>query len=553
MEIKFLKIATVLLGFGLPSLATNPELSTDLSDGEQERIESRLGQFYLNMNPEIMNQRVEKYDVSRGNMSSRKSPLDIHKSTVSSLGLSAGKKLSPNYFSSRERWVQQHKNFEEELATWSSIEPSDRVEDLAETYIPKAEIIRKLDKLPVKGQVLGDYWSGDYWSMNWGLTSYRYSSGKKFKLYKNAVEAYFQPEEWLLHFGSIDLIKLSKEVELWSPSEKYDLFVGDQKFTLTREQKAEGAAFVQVDGKVEDWFGICDGWSPASIFVPVPKKTIKSKGLGGVEITWLPDDIRALASLAWTNGNYSHNLIGRRCDTVNPKTYKNGRISETDCADSNPATFHFALTNLIGVHGIPFIMDATFDAEVWNQPVLAYELKYFNPRYPKQKSANFREVMVPYDQLFKKKDRFQRPLTRGYRRDNRYFDGGVSAIVGVQATVVYLVEYQAEFGLQPHENITERVTYTYDLELHEKEGELIPLGGEWHENTHPDFFWVPKKGEVASEKWDLKMPEVDVDAVPDKELTDVAKQSSREGYPLCSVIEALVRKSSGSFSYRCAR
>jgi len=553
MEIKFFKIVMILLGFGLPLLATNLELSTDLSDMEQEGIESRIEQFYLNMNPKIMNQRIEKYDVSHGNKSKRKSPLDIHKSAVNSLGLSAGKKLSLNYFSSRERWMHQQQNFEGELTTWSSIEPSDRVEDLAETYIPKAEIIRKLDELPVKGEVLGDYWSGDYWSMNWGLTSYRYSSGKKFKLYKNAVEAYFQPEEWLLHFGSNDLMKLSKEVELWSPSEKYDLFVGDQKFTLTREQKAEGADFVQADGKVEDWFGICDGWSPASFFVPVPKKTIKSKGLGGVEITWLPDDIRALASLAWTNGNYSHNLIGRRCETVNSKTYKNGRISETNCADSNPATFHFALTNLIGIHGIPFIMDATFDAEVWNQPVLAYEIKYFNPRYPKQKSSNFREVMVPYDQLFKKKDRFQRPLTRGYRRDKKYFDGGVRAIVGVQATVVYLVEYQAEFGLQPHENITERVTYTYDLELHEKEGELIPLGGEWHENTHPDFFWVPKKGEVASEKWDLKMPEVDIDAVPDKVLTDVAKQSSREGYPLCSVIEALVKKSSGSSSYRCVR
>jgi len=527
--VKFYAVG-LFLGWALPVLAGVTQLSSELSRLEEETLQSRIEKFYRDFNPRVMSEQIQKFDSRNGFPSKRKSRIDF-----------------------RNRWIKRQSKLRSKLNSWSSIEPSDRVEDLVETYIPEGEIDRNLEHLPVKGEVSGDYWSGDYWSMNWGLTSYRYSSAKKFKLYKNAVEAYFQPEEWIeqsTHFGLTDL---AREIELWSPSEKYDLLVGDNKFTLTREQKSEGADFVQSDGKVEDWFGICDGWSPASIFVPTPKKSVKTKALGGVEITWLPDDIRALASLAWTNGDYAHNLVGRRCDTINPKTYKNGRISEVECADTNPATFHLALTHMIGLNKTPFIMDATFDSEVWNQPVLAYEIKYFNPRFPKQKSNDFREVLVPYDEQFKRKDRFQKPLTRGYRKQNKYFDGGVEAIVGVQATVVYLVEYQADYQLQPHENITERVTYTYDLELHEKNGTLVPMGGEWHENTHPDFFWVPKKGTVASAKWDSRLPELNIQAEPYEALTSVARQSSREGYPLCSVIEALVKESSGSAHYRCRR
>lgn len=532
MAIRDIKIcvAGLLLGWALPVLAGAAQLSTELSGLEEETVQSRIEKFYRNFNPRVMIEQIQKFEARTGFPSKRQSRIDF-----------------------RNHQVKRQSKLRGKVNSWSNIEPSDRVEDLVETYIPKDEIDRNLDHLPVKGEVSGDYWSGDYWSMNWGLTSYRYSTGKKFKLYKNAIEAYLQPDEWIERFGKTNLTELAREVELWSPAEKYDLLVGDNKFTLTREQKSEGADFVQSDGKVEDWFGICDGWSPASIFVPAPKKIVKTKALGGVEITWLPDDIRALASLAWTNGDYSHNLVGRRCDTINPKTYKNGRISETECADSNPATFHLALTHMIGLNKTPFIMDATFDAEVWNQPVLAYEIKYFNPRYPKQKSSNFRDVLVPYDEHFKRKDRFQKPLTRGYRKQNKYFDGGVTAIVGVQATVVYLVEYQAEFHLQPHENITERVTYTYDLELHDKNGALIPMGGEWHENTHPDFFWVPKKDTVATAKWDLKMPELNIQAEPNDALTSVARQSSKEGYPLCSVVEALVKESSESTLYRCRR
>jgi hypothetical protein len=124
--------------------------------------------------------------------------------------------------------------------------------------------------------------------------------------------------------------------------------------------------------------------------------------------------------------------------------------------------------------------------------------------------------------------------------------------VAVETTVVYLTEYAAQFDEKPQENVTERVTYTYDLELHEKEGELIAKGGEWHSNLHPDFLWVPKRNEVSREKWDDKNLKVDLSSIPNEKLSELASKASKAGYPLCSAVEALVNASSdGSRTYRC--
>ena len=534
----------------------NPLLSTHLSPVEQESIQQQLHQFYVKGDSSVMNRRLPKFDVASDSVKTRASLLASIPSNNNSnefLQNAAGIKITPDYLKSRCQWLKKRFHVSCDSATWSSIEPSDRVENLLETWVATDEVIYDLDKIPTEGNIRGDFWSGDYWRLNWGVTSYRYSSGKKDKTYHSSIKSYSQPDEWIDLEQELSLSKISKEILTWAPSEKYDLLVGDSSFQLTLEQKGEGANLVNSKGEVADWFGICDGWAPASVFVPSPVKPVKTSGFMGLKITWYPDDIRALASLAWTNGDYSYNLVGRRCDTKNPKQYKNGRISEVECADTNPATFHLALGNLIGKQGIPFIMDARFDAEVWNQPVLSYELNYFNPLYPRKRSKDWREVMVSYEDKFKKKDRFQRPLTRGYRVENKYFDGGVKSIVGVQATLVYLAEYEANFNLQPASNITERVTYTYDLELHEKNGELIPMGGEWHNNTHPDFLWTPQRDAVAMAKWDAETPEVDLSEIPSSELTSIAKKASKNAYPLCSVLENLIQSSSGKATYHCVK
>jgi hypothetical protein len=151
---------------------------------------------------------------------------------------------------------------------------------------------------------------------------------------------------------------------------------------------------------------------------------------------------------------------------------------------------------------------------------------------------------VPYDAAFKAKDRFQLPMTRGVRGDSAtvYDDAGVKQIVGVIAVVTYASEYEpaAEDGSSDDESAT--VAYTYDLELSDVDGVLVPTGGEWQNNTHPDFLWVPRKDSALQLAGAAAFRR---DQVPPLALTAAAAAASEDATPLCSVLTELVRGSSG--------
>jgi len=433
----------------------------------------------------------------------------------------------------------------------ATAEPDDRFRELADTWIAKGDRRFSLDSLPTRGAQASDPWSGDYWRANHGFTSYRYSSGVKYEKWRDAVDAYAQPDEWK-GLANLPLAELAAAVVRWSPAEKYDLAVGDLSFQLTREQKQEGETLVGPLGKIEPWMGLCHGWAPASLFVPNPRRSAVSTGPGGVAITWYPDDIRALASLAWSNGNFDTNFIGGRCNAEKARVYPNGRLRDVECFDTNPSSLHLALANFLGRQGIPFLADAIFDAEVWNQPIVEYQFRYFDPTDPTRMSDDWRDVGVDYDDAFKARDRFQSPLTRGRRKANgSHDDRGISKIVGVAATVVYLDTYDAAHAAEPAKNVTLSATYTYDLELHEKNGRYYPMGGEWHENAHPDFLWVPRRGDTATLPVDERPLGFRLDTPAPEAMAGVAAGASRkEGYPLCEVVRALVEASSGG-SYAC--
>ena len=195
----------------------------------------------------------------------------------------------------------------------SAIQSDDQAEDLAKTW---THVSHDLDEIPVEGKSDQPLWSDDYWRVQWGITSFRYSGydeNNEFKNYTEAINSYRQPEEWV---SALDLSPkaLSKRVLDWSPAEKYDLTVGDAEFTLTNEQKNEGQSSIGKNGDVEDWMGICHGWAPAAIMVERPEKHAKVIGTKGVEVDWYPNDIKAMVSLAWANGNYPVNNAGGRCE-----------------------------------------------------------------------------------------------------------------------------------------------------------------------------------------------------------------------------------------------
>ena len=101
----------------------------------------------------------------------------------------------------------------------------------------------------------------------------------------------------------------------------------------------------------------------------MPAKTVVVKNKDGLEIPFYPSDIKGLGSLNFAKKRYPTRFIGGRCNTKGPQEDSNGRIIDQKCFDTNPGTWHQAVVNQIAISKRSFIMDATYDYEVWNQPV----------------------------------------------------------------------------------------------------------------------------------------------------------------------------------------
>jgi hypothetical protein len=72
----------------------------------------------------------------------------------------------------------------------------------------------------------------------------------------------------------------------------------------------------------------------------------------------------------------STKFLGRRCNLRNDEIERdeNGRIKQTECRDTNPGSLHLIVTNLIGRDKRSFAEDRTMNYQVWNQPVVSYQI-----------------------------------------------------------------------------------------------------------------------------------------------------------------------------------
>jgi hypothetical protein len=513
---------------------------------EQAEIEQRLLDFYAQPHdPAVMSKHLPKYDAASGAEVHPNTELQVPTASTEPLEqTSQGKATAAFRAYQCDPKVNRHfkKSPCHTTAEKADVENDDLVSDLVAGWLDDSQLTYDLGEFPTTAQATVLPYSDDYWRQKWGGLAYRYSVGDEYKTYDEAIAAYAQPHEWL-SVQTQDTQTAQSTIASWSPAEKYDATVGDEQFTFTNQQKGEGA-YNLTGGDVPDWMGICDGWATAAILTPRATRAVRAVGPQGLSVEWYPADIRALTSEAFAHGNFDSNFIGGHCDETNVILYPNGRIKDQQCFSSNPATFHLALGNLIGIAHQSFIMDASFDSEVWNQPVQGYQFTYFNPLDIKQRSADWHVVAVPYDKKFKAQDRFQNPLTRGTynSRTDAYSDKKIKKVVGVIATVWYNDEYQPNPGPTIAPDQVARVTYTYDLELGDDgDGNLVPTGGEWQNNTHPNFLWVPAKGtRLALSGNDAGFT---LDSIPTVDATQTAAAASANGLPLCSVLNQLVARS----------
>jgi hypothetical protein len=402
------------------------------------------------------------------------------------------------------------------------IESRDRVEDLVDEvrYTRPADV----ESARLHSASLAETpWSDDYWGIYRGLLGRRY-----------ADPLFTDSDDWKENRAYVERSPAAKIVErgdaaaidLLSPSEKYDLLLGDDAFTLTAAMWAEGQGYYERSGSVERWMGICHGWAPASYTVPRPRRSVTARTPKGLEITFYPADLRALASLLWANASPRVRFIGQRCEETDPPKDENGRVLSAAAFDNNPGTFYLAMVNQIGHAKRALVMDATYDYEVWNQPVCGYEAHFFNPQTMRFAST-VREGTVARGDFTR--DRFQRYRSLDY----------VSAL-GVAMRTRYVVERAPKHDASDDasKDPTTLVDYYFDLEL---DGSGKILGGEWYTNRHPDFLWTPAPGqravtpadELATGAWDGSGP------VP-ASWRAAAARASADGLPMAKVVEQLV-------------
>ncbi len=263
--------------------------------------------------------------------------------------------------------------------------------------------------------------------------------------------------------------------------------------------------------------------------LPTPKKAVTVKAADGkTDIRFFPSDIKALASSLWAEAAPQSRFVGGRCNEKNPAMDENGRVTDEECFNTNPATWHLAIVNQLGVSKRGFVMDATFDYEVWNQPVYSYTYSYFNPQTLKA-SHEIANAMVPVGEF--SVDKFKKYRSEKARK-----------VVGISMDVTYVVEAPPYHEAIADEAANLRtVSYEYDLEL-DDQGMIV--GGEWYTNQHPDFLWTPPKGAIAATAFEASAKGAWNTAGPASETWKKAGMSAAQtGAPLARIVEELIRLS----------
>lgn len=400
----------------------------------------------------------------------------------------------------------------------SFIQNNDRAENLVENpdkMIRSLEVMEQKKLLEKKLSVMP--WSDTYWPMAEGLIGYRYNDPDM------RFSSWSDFRSYVLSHPADGLIK-EKNFEMLSPSEKYDFLMGILGEGLTEYSWSEGQAYNDRYNEVEAWMGLCHGWAPASFMMPNPVKKVAVKFDDDESLVFYPSDIKALGTLLWSNTQFETRFIGGRCDIKEPREDNMGRPKEPQCLDDNPGTWHLVVVNQIGVFDRSFIMDATYDYQVWNQPVYSYKYVYRNMKTNKR-VEKISDALVTVDEW--KKDP---------RRNVR--SPGTKFIVGISMTVEYVRESQAS-SQENQPTLFSTVSYDYDLEL---DAQKRILGGEWYSRQHPDFLWVSDAKARPRTFGDQLGASLNIHQLS-KEIREAAKINARQGLPFGPFVQELFRQS----------
>lgn len=379
------------------------------------------------------------------------------------------------------------------------------------------------DSRLTQGQTQYEIWAGSYWPIHQGLLGQRYSD-PAFPKSKDYLENYndhiLRPPETLIISGQLSRL---------SPSEKYDLLVGDTNWTLTKAMWARGQKSLAQYGYVPTWTGICHGWSAAvHMGVKAPKQSVVVTDVTGqFTIEFYRQDIKALMSYLWAESSTDSIQAGNRChqDVVLKDPYQ--RPVDASCLDSNPMSWHLAVTNRIGMQQKSFVMDSTTGSEVWNFAVKGYDYSYFNPR-TFETTHNIKAALEPIENI-SNTDKF-----KSYRSPRARYIVGVTMDAFIPSLVTPAVN-------EGRNDRTKSYNFVYDLEL---DDHYNIIGGEWHSYARPDFIWSYSSTGRAMTQEDLTLTDSwDLGTSLPHTYAMKAIEASQKGKVLARIAEALLNES----------
>lgn len=242
------------------------------------------------------------------------------------------------------------------------------------------------------------------------------------------------------------------------------LDTGNRAASWENRQHGEGR-------RAADWWGHCNGWAAAAIMDTEPKSSITRNG-----VEFGIGDRKALLSEYWMESG--SDFVGRR-------VWNSGDRTSAAFWDVVPAAFHLLLTNIVGRNRQSVILDRHTGAEVWNQPLAAYEIHPIRPE-------NYLGSHPKYRNLYR---------------------------VNVTTTIWWLSDevepddVTQDFDWKENDHFEKR-TLRYELWVDrplafDANGKLVSsgnivltnngVGGQWKNgtgreallDTHPDFIWIP--------------------------------------------------------------
>jgi hypothetical protein len=221
------------------------------------------------------------------------------------------------------------------------------------------------------------------------------------------------------------------------------------------------------DEGAQGWWGLCHAWTPAALLEPEPQKSVTYNG-----VTFEVGDLKALVQTVYDRNEAM--MLGGRC---NAKTFDpdNTTSANDKCFDSNPGSLHVVVTNFIGINDSALAMDKTANYQVWNQPILGYDVTQQE-----------------------KVDATRANKCVGTEGDKWTHNPDASELYEVTMVVEYLVEGSASKTPLGVDDYRRNDSYHYILEVGAT-GKVI--GGRYcttSEDRHPDFLWAPIRVATSS-------------------------------------------------------